>query len=200
MPSWFCIVLLVGTGVAADIPFVFDNNHSDVANFTSNQLEKASKSSPDLAGVPSIYEKSENATVDDISNIIETINQSPRNNSTISFIVLRNYIEVNKPLINNETSAHFKGTNYELPPEFLSNWFQKGNQNYDQGDYVNALECYDEAVQQNPLLSEAWYNKGNALYRLGRYKDALNAYQRAAGINPNLEEALRNEAIVLKKL
>ena len=49
---WLCAVLLIGTGMAADVPFVFGENTSGVASYTSTQLEQAHISSPYLVGVP----------------------------------------------------------------------------------------------------------------------------------------------------
>jgi hypothetical protein len=55
MSPWallLCIILLVGTGMGIDVPFVFDENSSRVASCNSDQLERAYAASPDLAGVP----------------------------------------------------------------------------------------------------------------------------------------------------
>jgi len=46
------ILLLIGSGAAADVPFVFDESAIGVANYTSTQLEQAYAASPDLRGVP----------------------------------------------------------------------------------------------------------------------------------------------------
>ena len=51
---WLCIVLLMGSGTAADVPFVFDESTSMLAGYSSDQIEQASSSSPDLMGVPSV--------------------------------------------------------------------------------------------------------------------------------------------------
>jgi hypothetical protein len=51
-----CIVgvILIGTGLAADVPFIFDENVSDVAGYSSDQIKQASSASSDLARVPFI--------------------------------------------------------------------------------------------------------------------------------------------------
>ena len=54
------ILLLMGSAMAMDVPFIFDENSSGVAGCTSDQLEKTSKASIDLAGVPPIYKPSDN--------------------------------------------------------------------------------------------------------------------------------------------
>ncbi|VVB72399.1 Beta-barrel assembly-enhancing protease [uncultured archaeon] len=51
---WICLVVLSGSGLASDVPFVFGEGASDLADYSSIQLQEASSSSPDLAGVPSV--------------------------------------------------------------------------------------------------------------------------------------------------
>jgi hypothetical protein len=48
------MVLLVGLGSAADVPFVFDQSTSGVAGYSPSQLEQEHLSSSDLAGVPAV--------------------------------------------------------------------------------------------------------------------------------------------------
>ena len=57
------IILLVGLGMASDVPFVFDKDTSGIASYTSAQLEQAHISSPELAGVPSISTPSDDVTL-----------------------------------------------------------------------------------------------------------------------------------------
>jgi tetratricopeptide (TPR) repeat protein len=49
---YLCLVLLIGSALAADIPFVFDQDSSGVAAYSSAQLEQARAASFDLRGVP----------------------------------------------------------------------------------------------------------------------------------------------------
>jgi transglutaminase-like putative cysteine protease len=55
-----CFILLIGTSLAADVPFVFDSNSSGVAVYSADQLESLRASSPYLAGVPAITTPSDN--------------------------------------------------------------------------------------------------------------------------------------------
>jgi hypothetical protein len=57
------IFLLISPGVATNIPFVFDEKSSNISGYTVEQLEDASRSSPDLAGLPSLYVPSRNETL-----------------------------------------------------------------------------------------------------------------------------------------
>ena len=48
------MILLIEPGVAADVPFVFDESISTIASYSSDQIEQASVNSLDLVGVPLI--------------------------------------------------------------------------------------------------------------------------------------------------
>jgi hypothetical protein len=61
---WFCIVILAGLSDAKDVPFVFDEMMSDVADYTSSQIEQIRISSPDLAGIPTVIQALDNETLE----------------------------------------------------------------------------------------------------------------------------------------
>jgi len=61
---WLCIILLSGTGMAVDVPFVFDETSSGVASYNSAQLEQAYAASSDLAGVPSVSSPSDSEVLE----------------------------------------------------------------------------------------------------------------------------------------
>ena len=52
LPLFLCIFLLIGSALATDVPFVFDEATSDVAGYTADRIREISASSSDLAGVP----------------------------------------------------------------------------------------------------------------------------------------------------
>ena len=57
---WLILILIIGSGAAADVPFVFDSSSSGVAGYSADQLESLRASSPDLAGVPAVTTPSDN--------------------------------------------------------------------------------------------------------------------------------------------
>ncbi|AEB68866.1 transglutaminase-like domain-containing protein [Methanothrix soehngenii] len=61
---WLCMVLLIGSGSAVDVPFVFDQSTSGVAGYTSAQIEQDHTASPDLAGVPIVSLPSDNESLE----------------------------------------------------------------------------------------------------------------------------------------
>ena len=58
-----CMILLIGSGAAEDVPFVFDETISDVADYTSSQIERLYISSPQLAGIPTVIQALDNETM-----------------------------------------------------------------------------------------------------------------------------------------
>ncbi|MFZ2472633.1 MAG: tetratricopeptide repeat protein [Methanothrix sp.] len=51
---WLCIALLMGSGLAADVPYVFSESYMNITDYSADQLEETSTSSLDLAGVPAV--------------------------------------------------------------------------------------------------------------------------------------------------
>ena len=55
-----------------------------------------------------------------------------------------------------------------------------------QGNYEEAIQALDKAIELDPNLSNAWNNKGKALNALGRATEAEAAFAKAnelVGIN-----------------
>jgi 3-mercaptopyruvate sulfurtransferase SseA len=61
---WLSLLLIIGLGAAADVPFVFDGNAFGVAGYSPDQIEQASASSSDLNGVPFVSSLSDNETLE----------------------------------------------------------------------------------------------------------------------------------------
>ena len=206
---WLSIFLVIGLAMAVDVPFVFDKNSSAVASYTSDQLEKISRSSPDLVGVPSISKPSENKIIKDTSDINESLNQSTlHNNTTISNMVLLNFVELNQSSVNSETTSLFVEFNTELPPLYsqkipaptYQDWFKEGNTNYDRKDYEKAIACYDQAIRLDPHLPGVWCNKGMALCRLEKYQVAIIAFDKSLELDPHYERALKSKSEALRAI
>jgi hypothetical protein len=61
---WLCVILLIGPGAAADVPFVFDSTSSGVSGLSPDQIEQRSASSADLNGVPLVSSLSDNEVLE----------------------------------------------------------------------------------------------------------------------------------------
>jgi uncharacterized protein YciU (UPF0263 family) len=61
---WFCIIqIFICSGIAVDVPFVFEESSSGLSGFTSAQLIKMSASSQDLKWLPQITSPSDEAII-----------------------------------------------------------------------------------------------------------------------------------------
>lgn len=58
--------------------------------------------------------------------------------------------------------------------------------------YEEAIQCYDEALEIDPLSYKTWNNKGTALSALERSDEALNCFNRSLSIDPSFSMAERN--------
>lgn len=76
----------------------------------------------------------------------------------------------------------------------------KGNALNVQGNYEEAIKCYDKAIELDPNYTFAWSGKGNALSNLGKFEEAIICYDKSLAIDPNNKYALDNKDLALKKL
>ena len=54
-----------------------------------------------------------------------------------------------------------------------------GNQFYQQGDYLKAIEAYNECIELEPAVCETYFLRGNAKAACGDHKDAIEDYDKA---------------------
>jgi tetratricopeptide (TPR) repeat protein len=201
---WIAAILLIGLGMAIDMPFVFGENFSNLSGYTSDQLEKASAKYSDLAGIPPVSSPNDFDTIEVVIVTNEINKSSSENNSKESQDSLEGFAQINQSYKNNATiNLSLEKFSTELPPTYIivglpvtypnyqAYWFDEGNKNYNNGNYQRAIECYDQAINLNPKLKEAWCNKGIALCRLEKYKDALKAFDQALNICPEYSKAWR---------
>jgi len=78
--------------------------------------------------------------------------------------------------------------------------FTAGNELYQQGSVVKAIEAWDEAIALKPDFYQAWANRGVALASSGRYTEALASYDQALAIAPDAHDTWSNRGIALRNL
>ena len=61
-------------------------------------------------------------------------------------------------------------------PQLAETWNNTGNAFKNAGRYVDAIKCYDRAIDIEPTLAIAWHNKGLALQKLSRENEAQVAF------------------------
>lgn len=74
------------------------------------------------------------------------------------------------------------------------------NYSYYQGNYLQAIEIYNEILDHRPKDDIAMSNKGLTLWKLGRYDEALKYVNEALVINPKFTDALNVRGLCLMGL
>ena len=54
------------------------------------------------------------------------------------------------------------------------------------GQYLEAIKCYEQAIELNPEDANSYYNLGLPQYDLGLYEVAIESFERAIKLNPEL--------------
>ena len=67
-----------------------------------------------------------------------------------------------------------------------------------QGNYVDAISCYNEVLRIDPLAADGIVNRGNTYKEIGRVSDAIQDYIRAIAVRPTMAEAHANLASAYK--
>jgi len=70
---------------------------------------------------------------------------------------------------------------------------EEGDIKFGEQAYVEALECYDKALEINPQYATAWYCKGAVLYRMEQKSEALQCYDKSITIDPLFKLAWSNK-------
>ena len=165
---WLCLIILLGSCMAADVPFAFNASTTELASYTSDQLENLSAASPELAGVPPI--------------------SNPSNNETLTFPIPRRGIQ----------GCMVRTTVEQVRTSFNArSWQEKGAILLGQGRYDEALQAFDQVLRLDPANAETWNAKGSALFQMGRYSDAVRCFKTAIGLKPSFSDAWNNEAAAL---
>ena len=66
-----------------------------------------------------------------------------------------------------------------VPAASVSKGINEGNKLYYEGKYDEAIENYNEAMEESPDSDIANYNSGAAFYKKGQFNEAFNAFTRA---------------------
>ena len=83
-----------------------------------------------------------------------------------------------------------RGRVAQQKPEARSDWFYlNGLNSLWLGNYDNALQYFENAVNKNPGRVEAWIQVGYCKVKQGKNLDAIRAYQQALLLKPNSVEA-----------
>ncbi len=84
--------------------------------------------------------------------------------------------------------------------ETASVLFHQGFASSNKGEYEEAIEKYDEAIELNPNHTELYNNRGIVKKNLRQYQEAIIDYDKAIELNPNYARAYSNRGIAKGKL
>jgi tetratricopeptide (TPR) repeat protein len=76
-------------------------------------------------------------------------------------------------------------------------WVNRGNACDDGGEYSEAIECCEKALEQDPTLKMAWKNKGDALGYSGKDREAIECLDVALELDPEYKDAWRIKGGIL---
>lgn len=82
----------------------------------------------------------------------------------------------------------------------LKNYFNEGNQYYQEGKYQNAIESYNYIIEKQYKSAKLFYNLGNAYYKINEPAKAILWYERALKMDPSNDDIKHNIAFVNQHL
>ena len=74
--------------------------------------------------------------------------------------------------------------------------FDKGNDLYNQGRYLEAIESYSDIIKDGKHSSELYYNMGNSYYKLNDIANSIFYYEKALLLNPKSEKITNNLSLI----
>ncbi len=87
---------------------------------------------------------------------------------------------------------------FALSAQTATQDFERGNKQYDQKNYQEAINDYQKALDKGQESAALYYNLGNANYKLNHIAPAVYNYERALKIKPNDADIKNNLAFAQK--
>ncbi len=79
-------------------------------------------------------------------------------------------------------------------------WQDKGSQFFEAGNYADAIQAFDTALELDSYDYDLWVWKGIAHIKVGQYNNAISAFNRADNIDPNTPEVWALKGIAKHEL
>jgi tetratricopeptide (TPR) repeat protein len=71
-------------------------------------------------------------------------------------------------------------------------WHERGIANAKVGNFVEAVNCFEHALEAEPENAIIWNDLGFVLRKLGRHRHAMDAFKKALDLRPDYPTALEN--------
>ncbi len=79
-------------------------------------------------------------------------------------------------------------------------WYNKGVDAMNQGDFQDAVECFDKATSLDPKDVKSWNNKGISLLSMSRFDDAIECIEKTIELDPKHAFYWYNKGICMNRL
>jgi serine/threonine protein kinase len=76
-------------------------------------------------------------------------------------------------------------------------WLDEGNRLYNIGQFQEALQAFENAIQIDPTFADAYEGKTSALCTLGRYPEALTSVETALKLDPSYAASYNDKGNIL---
>jgi tetratricopeptide (TPR) repeat protein len=73
--------------------------------------------------------------------------------------------------------------------ETAQEWNERGISLGKSGEYKEAIECFDKAIELNPNYAMAYSDRGIVYEKLKKYERAIEDYNKAIALDPNYVKA-----------
>lgn len=88
----------------------------------------------------------------------------------------------------------------EADPLDSKTWYNRGVEMLDWGNFDEAKECFDKALELDSKDAKSWNNKGISLLHLSRFDDAIKCIDRAIELDSNHAFYWYNKGICHERL
>ena len=87
---------------------------------------------------------------------------------------------------------------YQNVPRTANDYYRRGLDNYNKGNYERAIENYSRAIQINGNFFNAYSGRAEAYSKIGNNRNAIADYTTMISLNPNDSEAYLVRAILYR--
>ena len=156
-------------------------------------LKNLPKASNDSISDPSkIFNNALKDTVQQIN--IEIV--ADKNYKEIEAYSLRNCLAMKRIMASDNTRSESSVSDKKKAIDF----YNKGQQYYDAGNYGNAIVEFSKAVKKDKNFAFAWDNLGLSYRKQGQLKQAIESYKKSLEIEPTGKMPLMNIPVAYEKM